>query len=101
MDMHTAKTPAPGSAEGFTGRAPRRSFLARFRALIVQFKRDLREPLAEAEGKPRLQRIRIRFRFLFKRYGWKLAIAVFTYYLVRDTILYIIIPYFVARQLLS
>lgn len=37
------------------------------------------------------------FKAVFKRYGWKLVIAIFCYYLVRDVTLYIIIPALVWR----
>lgn len=36
---------------------------------------------------------------LIKRYGWKLVVAVFMYYLIRDSILYILIPYLIAKGL--
>ncbi len=32
------------------------------------------------------------FKAVFKRFGWKLVIAIFFYYLIRDVTLYIIIP---------
>lgn len=35
----------------------------------------------------------------FKRYGWKIFVLLFTYYLVRDVTLYIIIPWWVAKSL--
>lgn len=38
---------------------------------------------------------------LFRRYGWKLVAGVFTYYLVRDVTLYILIPWLVAKHLLA
>lgn len=41
------------------------------------------------------------FKGVFKRYGWKIFAAFFVYYLIRDTILYILIPYWVAQKLLS
>ncbi len=38
------------------------------------------------------------FKGLLKRYGWK-ALAVFViYYLIRDTLLYLVLPYLVARN---
>lgn len=40
------------------------------------------------------------FKAVWKRYGWKLFAAFFLYYLIRDSILYILIPYLVARGLL-
>lgn len=39
------------------------------------------------------------YRGLVKRYGWKLFAVFFTYYLVRDSILYILLPYLIARGL--
>ncbi|HPI41001.1 MAG TPA: hypothetical protein PLJ21_09355 [Pseudobdellovibrionaceae bacterium] len=38
---------------------------------------------------------------LFRQYGWKLGIIVFFYYLIRDSLLYIIIPYFVAQKFID
>jgi hypothetical protein len=40
------------------------------------------------------------FRELVRQRGWKFLVAVFAYYLVRDTILYVAIPLCVARGLL-
>lgn len=34
------------------------------------------------------------YKLLFKKKGWQVIIVFFTYYLIRDSILYIIIPYF-------
>ena len=39
------------------------------------------------------------FKGLVKKYGWKLVVAVFIYYLIRDSILYILIPYLIAKGL--
>ena len=36
-----------------------------------------------------------------KIYGWKVVVVVFLYYLVRDSILYILIPYLFAKDLLN
>ena len=80
---------------------PRPGLLRRFKNILSQFKHDLREPLAESEGKPWLRRCGIRTRHLFKRYGWKLFWGIVIFYLIRDTVLYIIIPYLVARKLLG
>lgn len=38
---------------------------------------------------------------LFRRYGWKLFAAVFIYYLIRDITLYVLIPWLLARHLMS
>jgi hypothetical protein len=39
------------------------------------------------------------FRELVRQRGWRFLVAVFAYYLVRDTILYVAIPLCVARGL--
>ncbi len=36
---------------------------------------------------------------MFKQYGWKIGVAIFLYYLIRDVTLYIIIPYLVFKGL--
>lgn len=41
------------------------------------------------------------FRAVTKRYGWKFFAAFFAYYLVRDSIIYLLIPYLLARGILS
>ncbi len=46
-------------------------------------------------------RLLARAKHLVKRYGWKLVVAIVVYYLIRDTVLYIIIPYLIARKLLG
>ena len=37
------------------------------------------------------------FKKTVKKHGWKLFIIIFMYYLIRDSILYIIIPYFALK----
>ena len=37
------------------------------------------------------------FKKTLKKYGWILFAIIFLYYLIRDSILYIIIPYFVLK----
>ena len=41
---------------------------------------------------------RNRIKDLFKKYGWKAAVGIFFYYLIRDVTLYILIPYFLASS---
>ena len=36
-------------------------------------------------------------KMMFKKYGWKLGLAIFMYYLIRDVTLYIVIPYLIYR----
>lgn len=73
----------------------------RLRELIKQFKRDLRGPLPGLADKPLPAKILGRFRHLFKRYGFKLVVVIFMYYLIRDTLLYIVLPYLIARQFIG
>lgn len=40
------------------------------------------------------------FKALIRQYGWKLAVIVFFYYLIRDSILYLLIPYLIAQHVL-
>ena len=40
------------------------------------------------------------FRELLRQRGWKFLVAIFAYYLIRDTILYVALPLCVARGLL-
>jgi hypothetical protein len=72
---------------------------ARVRNALRSFRQDLRRPLEGTEGLSRRQRWRVRFQFLLKKYGWRLLVAVFLYYLIRDTLLYIVLPIFAADKL--
>ena len=38
-----------------------------------------------------------RMKMLFKKYGWRAAVGIFMYYLIRDITLYIIVPYFIYK----
>jgi hypothetical protein len=60
---------------------------------LAQFREDLRAPIAEAEGQPRLTRLKLRARRLLGKYGWKLVLGVFLFYLIRDLALYVLLPY--------
>jgi hypothetical protein len=57
--------------------------------LTPKFVRDVRQTLRESGVKG-----------VVSRYGWKIVAAFFVYYLVRDTILYILIPYAIAKGLI-
>ena len=41
------------------------------------------------------------FKKTVKKHGWKLFIIIFIYYLIRDSILYIIIPYFALKGIFN
>ncbi len=38
------------------------------------------------------------FKALIKHYGWKFFLVVFCYYLIRDILLYLVLPYFIASS---
>ena len=78
-------------------RPMRRGIIRRLWESVKQIKRDLRAPIEGTEGLSRFQKIRARFRFLFKRHGWKLVWGFLLYYLIRDSFLYILLPYLAAR----
>ena len=45
--------------------------------------------------------VREGFRGVIKRGGWKLVVYFFLFYLIRDTILYILIPYFIGKGIID
>ena len=57
--------------------------------------------LNELRNNARESGIREAIKIMFKKYGWKLGVAIFMYYLIRDVTLYIIIPYLVYKNLMS
>lgn len=73
----------------------------RFKETLEQFKADLRVPLPGTEGRGRGAKIKARFAHLTHRYGWRLLLAIVLYYLIRDSLLYIVIPYLTAKKLLD
>lgn len=87
------------SAENVVDSKP--SIWKRFTATVKQFKRDCREPLPGTAELTRWGKLKARSVHLFRRYGWKLLVAIILYYLIRDGILYILIPYLVAKQLID
>tara|TARA_B110000014_G_C19952727_1_gene492995 strand:- start:381 stop:527 length:147 start_codon:yes stop_codon:yes gene_type:complete len=48
-----------------------------------------------------MQRIKKKYKELLKKYGWKLAVGIFFYYLIRDVSLYILLPWFLASRFLN
>jgi hypothetical protein len=48
-----------------------------------------------------MQRIKKKYKELLKKYGWKLAVGIFFYYLIRDVSLYILLPWFLANRFLN
>lgn len=41
------------------------------------------------------------FRGAVRRYGWKLIVVLFCVYLVRDLVIYLLLPYLIARQVMN
>jgi hypothetical protein len=48
----------------------------------------------------KMRRRELGWRGAMKHYGWRVLAAVFVFYLVRDTILYILLPYLLLNNLL-
>ena len=46
-------------------------------------------------------RLRQAIKMMFKKYGWKVGLAIFMYYLIRDVTLYIILPYLIMKGFFS
>lgn len=57
---------------------------------MIRYFRELRD-----------ERRRLGWKGLFRRRGWKLVALVVVYYLVRDTVLYILIPLAIAAGVLK
>ena len=65
----------------------------RMRTQLGEFRHDLKAPLPEGAGLSRGARLRLRIRHLVGKYGWRLVVAAIVLYLVRDLVLYVLIPY--------
>jgi len=57
--------------------------------------------LEELRSDAKKSGVKIAIKNMFKKYGWKLGLAIFIYYLIRDVTLYIIIPYLLYKGFLS
>ncbi len=68
----------------------------RIRLDFAGVRSNLKAPLPDARGWSRRRRLSFRVRRLLRAYGWKLAIAFFLYYLVRDLVLYVVLPLLMA-----
>jgi hypothetical protein len=72
-------------SEGYaTEKAENASTISRLRALLREAKAEMKQ-----NG----------LRGLFRRFGWKFFAAIFIYYLVRDVTLYILLPWYIAKNL--
>ena len=61
------------------------------------------QPLEEApvERLSHFGKVKAKLRRAFKKYGWKLGVLIVIGYLIRDTILYILLPYLIAKNLIA
>ena len=57
--------------------------------------------LSELRSNTKKQGLKAAIKMMFKQYGWKVGVAIFMYYLIRDVTLYIIIPYLVMKGFFS
>ncbi len=62
---------------------------------------SITEPEDKTRRDSHFGRVATKMRLLFKKYGWKMGVLIFLGYLIRDGILYIIIPYLVAKEIIS
>jgi uncharacterized SAM-binding protein YcdF (DUF218 family) len=78
-----------------------RGFLANMKRRVGEIRRDLRAPLPEAEALSPHERRMFRARYLLAKYGWRVLAAAVAFYLVRDLLLYVALPYLVAMKLVG
>tara|TARA_B100000941_G_scaffold141851_1_gene100545 strand:+ start:160 stop:348 length:189 start_codon:yes stop_codon:yes gene_type:complete len=57
--------------------------------------------LHELRKNTRESGIKEAIKLMFRKYGWKIGLAIFMYYLIRDVTLYIILPYLIMRGFFS
>ena len=57
--------------------------------------------LSELRSNTKKQGLKAASKMMLKKYGWKVGVAIFMYYLIRDVTLYIIIPYLVMKGFFS
>jgi hypothetical protein len=60
---------------------------------MAQLRADFKAPIPDGETLSRFGRLRFRTRRMVKKYGWKLVVGVFVFYLIRDLALYVVLPY--------
>jgi hypothetical protein len=75
--------------------------IRRLRAYGSRIRNDVRQPVPEQVMGSVFSRWRWRFGFLFRKYGWKLVVAVFLFYLIQDSFLYIILPLLIGKGIVG
>ena len=53
--------------------------------------------LSELRSNTKKLGLKAAIKMMFKQYGWKVGMAIFMYYLIRDVTLYIILPYLIMK----
>jgi hypothetical protein len=76
-------------------------WLATLRTRVAEIRRDLSAPIPGDEHVALRKRIHSRGRLLLTKYGWRVIAIILVYYVVRDVLLYIIVPYLVAERMLK
>jgi len=71
--------------------------IRRLRAQLTEIRHDLKVPLPGGEGLSRGARFRLRMRRMAGKYGWRLVVAAIALYLIRDLVLYVLLPYLAIR----
>ena len=57
--------------------------------------------LSELRSNTKKLGLKAAIKMMFKQYGWKVGVAIFMYYLIRDVTLYIILPYLIMKGFFS
>jgi hypothetical protein len=70
----------------------------RFTQQFEEMRRDIAVPLESESRLPRGARFRARTKRLVAKYGWRIVAAVFAFYLIRDLVLYVLLPYLAIRS---
>jgi hypothetical protein len=78
-----------------------RKLAARVHSGLQTFQDDLRRPLPGTDGLSRRERFARRLRYLTGRYGWRLLVCALLYYVIRDLVLFVLLPYLAATKLLA
>jgi hypothetical protein len=73
--------------------------LRRLTDQIAEIRNDFKTPLERESGLTPGDRFRARARRLAGKYGWRIVVAAVAFYLIRDLILYVLLPYLAIRSL--
>ena len=57
--------------------------------------------LSELRSNTKKLGLKAAIKMMFKQYGWKVGVAIFMYYLIRDVTLNIILPYLIMKGFFS